>query len=54
MNNNNNNNWIYIAHFPLDQSAVAYYYYPRQKIVTIIALHLGRFAAGQAHALSTL
>ena len=22
--NNNNNNWIYIAHFPLDQSAVAY------------------------------
>ena len=26
-----NNNWIYIAHFPLDQSAVAYYYYPVRK-----------------------
>ena len=23
----NNNYWIYIAHFPSDQSAVAYYYY---------------------------
>ena len=26
-NNNNNNNWIYLVHFPLDQSTVAYYYY---------------------------
>ena len=30
-NNSNSNNWIYTAHFPLDQSAVAYYYYPVRK-----------------------
>ena len=47
----NNNNWIYIAHFPLDQSTVAYYYYPVRKSWQSLRF---TFTAGQAHNLFTL